>query len=206
MLTDDHAIFRAGLSQLIEGVEGLEIVGQAGYGEELLQLLDHTECDLVILDLSMPGLDGLKAIDAINHRFPKVRMLVLTMHRDREYFSRALSRGVSGYLLKDDVFEHLIAAIRDIQAGRKSYSNAIQDRIVDDYTTLRENEMALDLLSRRELEVLKLIASGMMNKHIATELGISIRTVESHRAKIMDKLDLRNVAELVRFAVARALV
>lgn len=206
VLADDHAIFRAGLRQLIEGVEGIQIAGEAANGEELLQLLDRVDCDLVILDLSMPELDGLKAIDAISARHPEVEILVLTMHKDREYFSRALSRGVSGYLLKDDVFEELIVAIRDIQAGKKKYSTAIQDQMVEDYATIRENEMALDLLSRRELEVLKLIASGMMNKNIAAELKISIRTVESHRAKIMDKLDLRNVADLVRFAVARALV
>ena len=104
------------------------------------------------------------------------------------------------------MFDELAAAIRDIRAGRKRYSSAIQEQVMEDYATIRENEIALDLLSRRELEVLKLIASGMMNKDIATKLKISIRTVESHRAKIMDKLDLRNVAELVRFAVARALV
>jgi DNA-binding NarL/FixJ family response regulator len=206
LLADDHAIFRAGLRQLIEGVEDFHISGEAANGEELLTLLDRVECDLVILDLSMPELDGLKAIDAIKSRHPAVDILVLTMHRDREYFSRALSRGIGGYLLKDDVFEELVTAVRDIRAGKKKYSSAIQAQVMEDYATIRENEIALDLLSRRELEVLKLIASGMMNKDIAVELKISIRTVESHRAKIMDKLDLRNVADLVRFAVARALI
>lgn len=206
VIADDHAIFRAGLRQLIAGVADFEIVGEAANGSELLNVLDRVDCDLVILDLSMPELDGLKAIDVIRERHVGIEVLVLTMHRDREYFSRAISRGVSGYLLKDDVFDELAAAIRDIRAGRKRYSSAIQEQVMEDYATIRENEIALDLLSRRELEVLKLIASGMMNKDIAAELKISIRTVESHRAKIMDKLDLRNVAELVRFAVARALV
>ncbi|MEQ9365249.1 MAG: response regulator transcription factor, partial [Leptospirales bacterium] len=120
---------------------------------------------------------GLKAIDAIKSRHPAVDILVLTMHRDREYFSRALSRGIGGYLLKDDVFEELVTAVRDIRAGKKKYSSAIQAQVMEDYATIRENEIALDLLSRRELEVLKLIASGMMNKDIAVELKISIRTV-----------------------------
>ncbi|MCR9141095.1 MAG: response regulator transcription factor [bacterium] len=206
LLADDHAIFRAGLRQLIAGVADFQIVGEAANGKELLDQLDQVECDLVILDLSMPELDGLKAIEEIQARHAGVEILVLTMHKDREYFSRAISRGVGGYLLKDDVFEELVAAIHDIRAGKKKYSGAIQAQVMEDYATIRENEIALDLLSRRELEVLKLIASGKMNKDIAKDLKISIRTVESHRAKIMDKLDLRNVADLVRFAVARALV
>jgi len=183
----------------------MEVVGEAQNGKELLEKMASSHCDLVLLDLSMPEVNGLQALESIREKYPDVKVLVLTMHRDRNYFKEALTRGVSGYILKDDVFEKLIGAVRDIQAGRKAFSAEIQELIIEDYSDAQKGRDKSDVLTRREREILKYIAAGDMNKDIASKLNISVRTVEFHRANIMEKLEIKNVAGLVKFAISRGM-
>lgn len=205
-LADDHAILRSGLKNLIAREEGLEVVGEASNGRELISILESTDCDLVILDLSMPELNGLQTLDIIRHRFSELKTLILSMHREREYFRQAVLKGADGYILKDDVFERLINAIRDIMAGRKSYSSELVTYLAEEYVAEVEAEPVLEILTKREREILKSIANGLKNRDISEELDISVRTVETHRANIMQKLGINNTASLVKFAISNRLV
>lgn len=206
IIADDHQVFRIGLRGLIEEVKGLKIVAEAGDGQELIEIIEKVECDLVIIDLSMPRMNGLDAIEKIRERDADLKIMVLSMHKERDYFRKALAKGVDGYILKDDIFEKVISAIKSIQEGRKSFSEKVTSFVLEDYSVLKESEISLQLLTKREKEVLKWVAEGLTNKGIATKLEISVRTVEAHRANLMDKLDLDNVQELVKFAISKGLV
>jgi DNA-binding NarL/FixJ family response regulator len=193
IIADDHALFRQGLSRIIEGVGDLEVVGEAGDGLELLGLLAESPANLVILDLSMPKLRGLEAIRQIRERFTEVRVLVLTMHK--EYLHEALCAGASGYLVKEDADRELFTALERIRQG----GVYISPRLRDDGTA--GAHPAGETLSHREREVLQLIVEGKSNRDVADILLLSVRTVEAHRASILHKLDLKNTAELVRYAM-----
>lgn len=206
IIADDHQVFRIGLRGLIEEVKGLKIVAEAGDGQELIETIEKVECDLVIIDLSMPRMNGLDAIEKIRERDADLKIMVLSMHKERDYFRKALAKGVDGYILKDDIFEKVISAIKSIQEGRKSFSEKVTSFVLEDYSVLKESEISLQLLTKREKEVLKWVAEGLTNKGIATKLEISVRTVEAHRASLMNKLDLDNVQELVKFAISKGLV
>ena len=206
IIADDHPILRAGLISLIDNAPDIEVVGEAQNGIELIELMKVVECDLIILDLSMPEMNGIKALDEIKELYPEVKILVLTMHKDRDYFREAISRGVEGYILKEDVYEKLINGIRDVRKGQKTYSSEIKALIIEDYSTIHESQRTVDLLTKREKEILTHIANGAMNKDIAQKLEISVRTVEFHRANIMEKLDIKNVAGLVKFAIYHGLL
>lgn len=195
VLADDHALFRQGLSKIIEGVADLEVAGEAGDGLELLSLLQTTIPHLVILDISMPRLRGIEAMREFKKSFPEVKVLVLTMHR--EYLHQALSAGAEGYLLKEDADRELFSAIDKIRLGRRYISPRLREELVEDEVPVPEP------LSARETEVLNLIAGGKSNREIAEILSISVRTVEAHRATILSKLNLRNTADLVRFAIEK---
>ncbi len=206
VLVDDHKLVREGLRQLLSADQSIEITGEANDGNELLALLQKTPCDICILDLSMPNLSGIEALQALEREFPDIKILVLTMHKDARYFRQVSSNGnVWGYIIKDDAYEQLKDAIRKILAGTKAYSPQIQQAIVEDYKNIQGSVALLEWLTRREREVLRLAARGLMNKEIANDLFISVRTVETHRANIMEKLHLKNLAELVRFAVDHGL-
>lgn len=220
-LTDDHTLVREGLRRLLDSEKDLEVVFEAASGEDLLSQLKKNTCDLVILDLSMPGRGGLSTLDALQSNFPEIRTLVLTMYNEPEYLQKAIDAHADGYILKDEKFETLIRAVRSIREGEKVYTDQIDQEEVSrkmetdsDLIPVKKSEMRLSagprhsnlsLLTRREMQILRLIARGNMNKEIAEELGISKRTVEFHRANIMEKLSLRNLSELVRFAVAEGL-
>ncbi len=203
---DDHVMFRQGVRKLLEGMEDIDLVAEAGNGRELAAILKSKPCDLLILDLSMPGTHSLKLIEKFREESPAMKIMALTMHREREYFQPAIARGIDGYVLKDDVFEVLIQAIRNIMNGNRFYSGSIQGGIIDDYETIQRSQATLDILTKREIEILSLIAEGNMNKEIADRLFLSVRTVESHRSRIMRKLKVYNVQGLVRFAVRNALI
>lgn len=206
VLADDHKILRAGLKNLIEQTEDLAVVAEANNGRELLEKLESANADLVILDISMPEVNGLKALEEIKKDRPQIPILLLTMHKEREYFRKAMRLGIDGYILKDDVYEKLISAIREIQQGRKSISSEMLSFFMDDYAVIQESELSLELLTRREREVLRLVAQGMTNREVAAELEISVRTVEAHRARIMEKLQITSVAGLVKYALEKGLV
>lgn len=221
-LVDDHALVREGLRQLLAAEAQLEVVFEASSGEELLEQLRTHSCDLIILDLSMPGRGGLSTLRTVSRRYPQIQTLVLTMFNEPEYLRKAIEARASGYLLKDESFDSLsraVAAIREggsfytervpLDAGEIASLRAATDRLPAlDRTEIRQaapHRSSLELLTPREMQILRLIARGQMNKEIASDLGISKRTVEFHRANLMEKLSLRNLSELVRFAVAEGL-
>jgi len=193
VLADDHVLIRHGLRKLIDGVGGIEVVGEAADGLELLKVLEAVAPHMVILDISMPNLRGVEAIGEIRKRLPRTKILMLSMHK--EYLHNALSAGANGYLLKEDADRDLFSAIGHIRQGRTYVSPRLAEQLIG------ERLPASEVLSSREKEIVQLIASGKSNREIAVVLNISIRTVESHRANIMVKLNLRNVADLVKFAI-----
>lgn len=207
MLADDHQILRAGLKDLIEKDKAFKVVGQAKDGDELLLLMDSVKCDLVIMDLSMPNRDGMEAIQEIRKKFQKVKILVLTMQKDQEHFRHAMAHGASGYVLKEDAYDQLLIALKMILQGKKFVSPTISKLLTDYYVrSLDEAQSSsLDILTKREQQILKFIANGMANKNIAARLKLSIRTVETHRANLSHKLGIKNTAGLVKYAITKGL-
>ncbi len=205
ILADDHVLLRSGLKVIIEKMAGLEVVGEAGDGLELLKLLQTITPDLVILDISMPNLRGIEAITRIRKEYPEVKVLMLTMHKDRTYLHKAIAAGASGYLLKEDADPDLFIAIEKIRQGKIYVSPHLAEDMLDDWAGMRRGEvnssLQSDVLTSREKEVLKLIAEGRSSREIGELLFISVRTAERHRANIMDKLQIRNTADLVRYAM-----
>lgn len=207
LLADDHQIVRQGLKSLIEQQPDMELVGEASDGLEAVRLAAELRPRLVIMDLSMPGLNGAEAIRRILEDNPLVRVLVLSMHSDRRFVASALGAGASAYLLKDCAFEDLTQAIRAVMGGQTYLTPRIAGVVVDEYRQrLRERPASqMDLLTPREREVLQLLAEGHGTKAIAAKLDVSVKTVETHRENIMRKLDLHSIAELTKFAVKEGL-
>ncbi len=207
MLADDHQILRAGLKDLIEKDKAFKVVGQAKDGDELLSLMHSVKCDLVIMDLSMPGCDGMQAIQEVRVKFPKVKILVLTMQKDQEHFKHAMAHGASGYVLKEDAYDQLLMAVKMILRGKKFVSPTISKLLMDYYVrSLDEAQSSsLDILTKREQQILQFIGNGMANKNIASRLKLSIRTVETHRANLSHKLGIKNTAGLVKYALSKGL-
>ena len=195
-----------GLRKLISEDGGFSIVGEAGDGVELLGLLEKGSCDLVLMDLSMPRMNGFQALETIREKYPDIKVLLLTMHNSHEYFRQAVARGADGYILKEDVYESLLWALNTIMAGQKAFSPKLASVVVGELYGKEEQDAELEVLSRREREILQLLVSGATSRDMASNLGISVRTVESHRAHIMEKLALKNTAALVRFAIDHKLI
>ncbi|OGX29795.1 MAG: hypothetical protein A2705_01475 [Omnitrophica WOR_2 bacterium RIFCSPHIGHO2_01_FULL_52_10] len=207
ILADDHQILRAGLKDLIEKDKAFKVVGQAKDGDELLSLMGSVKCDLVIMDLSMPNRDGMQAIQDVRVKFPKVKILVLTMQKDQEHFKHAMAHGASGYVLKEDAYDQLLMAVKMILRGKRFVSPTISKLLTDYYVrSLDEAESSsLDILTKREQQILQFIGNGMANKNIASRLKLSVRTVETHRANLGRKLGIKNTAGLVKYAVTKGL-
>lgn len=208
ILADDHAMFRGGVKRMLERIPGIEIVGEAVDGLELLRLLEDVPADLVLLDLSMPNLGGIEAARLVSKAAPSVKILILTMHKSKEYFYYSMSAGASGYLLKQDADEELVAAIEKIRGGEAYISPLLSEELLDDVATLSRGGVGVlpAELSAREKEVLVMIARGRTSREIAGELHLSVRTVEHHRANIMKKTKMKNIADLVRFAFRQGFV
>jgi len=207
VLADDHALFRQGLKGILEGAADLEVVGEAGDGLELLKLLNANQLDphLVILDISMPNVRGIEAIREIKTIHPNVKILIVTMHKDKEYLLQSLAAGADGYFLKKDADTELFAAIEKIRNGKNYLSPQLSEELADDWEQIRVG-FNKPLLTKREREVLKLIAEGKSNKEIADLLFVSIHTVERHRANIMEKLNLKRTADLVKYAIQKGYI
>jgi DNA-binding NarL/FixJ family response regulator len=206
ILADDHILVRRGLRRILEENSNLEIAGEAGDGLELLSLLKKVDPDLVILDVSMPHLRGIEAIPEIRQSRPDMKVLVLTMYKEEEYLHQAISAGANGYLLKEDAEGELFTAIESIRRDKIYISPSLVDRSMQNWARLRRGEdksPVTESLTVREREILKLIAEGKSNKEIGDLLCISVRTVERHRANMMDKLNVRKTAELVRYALRK---
>jgi DNA-binding NarL/FixJ family response regulator len=209
LIADDHALFREGIRRVLQEDPSFEVVGEAPDGTTALEMSLSVRPDVVILDIGMPGPSGLEVAGRLGRDVPSVRVLVLSMHDEAEYVARAVRAGAHGYLLKDEAGpSQLRGAVRAVHQGESYFSPAIASRLT---TLLRGDEEAglrrgLDLLTARELEVLRCIAGGSSNKQIASELGISRRTVESHRESLMRKLEIHTVAGLTRFALEEGLL
>ena len=202
ILADDHPMFREGIRKIIERIEGARITGEANDGLELLELLKKSSPNLVILDISMPNLRGLEAIREIKKTYPQVKVLVLTMHKKKEFLRQALRDGADGFLLKEDAGSELIRAMQTVRNGGKYLSPLLSSVL----TSLAVEEEKTEVLTMREREVLKLLAEGKRTKEIAAALYISPHTVRRHRANIMEKLDIQNLADLVKYAISQSYI
>ena len=206
LLADDHTLVRAGLRKILEGASGIEVVGEESNGADALARIGAGGVDVVVLDLTMPGMDGFEVLRRAEIEFPEVKVLVLTMHADPEHAVRAIRDGAEGYLLKDSATADLVAGIEAVMSGRAYYSEPVQRALSEMVRSGTPSHRPADLLTDRELEVLKLVARGLSTKEIASKLDISGRTVETHRANLMRKLNLRSVALLTQLAIREGLI
>src|SRR5215475_157318 len=209
LLADDHTLVREGLRKILEAQSGCEVIGEAADGREAVRQALDLKPDLVILDLAMPQLSGVDAISQIVRRLPSTRVLVLSMHADEVYVTRAIKAGAHGYLLKDSAGTDLLRAVTALSQNKSFFSPAVSRVMLDDYVRqLAERGITdrYDTLSEREREVFQLIAEGKANKEMAEMLHLSPSTVETHRARIMDKLDVHSAVELVLYAVRKGII
>ena len=205
LLADDHTLVRAGVRRILEAQPGFHVVGEAADGAAALAALGKGDVDVLILDLTMPGMDGFEVLRRARSIAPEIRVLVLSMHADAEYVARAVREGADGYLLKDSAVQDLVAAIQAVRAGRAYHSPEVQ-RDLSDLVAGRTTHDPLAELTDREREVLKCVAEGLSTKETAARFEISARTVETHRANLMRKLGARSVAQLVRIAIREGLI
>jgi len=208
VVVDDHAVVRSGLKMLLNDKHDMEVVGEASDGEEGIREAERLRPDVVLMDLSIPhGMDGLTATRELKSRMPDVAVLILTMHDDDEYLFRAIHAGASGYVLKSAPHEELTAAVRSVAGGDAYLNPTATRRLMNEYLEqMRGGGRPANTLSEREKEVLTLIAKGYSNKEIADRLMISVKTVETHKSNVMEKLGLRSRPELVKFAMQKGLL
>ena len=204
LLADDHAVVRQGFKMILGAQADIEIVGEAGNGREAVELAGRLQPDVVVMDVAMPELNGIEATRRLGESAPRARVLALSMHKDSVYVREILRAGARGYLLKDSGTSELLDAVRAVARNEGYLSPAVSNAVLDDYR--RHVTDPIDLLTSREREVLQMIAEGKTNKEIAGILNLSVYTVDAHRGRIMEKLNLHSVNELVRFAVRNGLV
>src|SRR2546427_879974 len=203
LLADDHALIRQGLKALLES-QGFQVVGEASDGQATLRSAEMTHPDVAILDISMPVLNGMDAARELKKSSPKTKIILLTQHDEDQYVTEALRAGAKGYVLKSQAAEDLVQAIREVCRGSVYLSPSISRIVVDAY--ISKTYVSTDPLSGRERQVLQLVGEGKSTKDIAIQLGISVKTAESHRARLMKKLDIHETASLVRYAIRRGLI
>ena len=209
LLADDHTIMREGLRLLLERQEDFEIVGEASDGREAAELADSRNADIVIMDIAMPGLNGIEATRRITAQRPRTAVVILSMHSDESYILRSLRAGAQAYLLKDSVKEDLIGAVRAAVEGRSFFSPKVSRVLQEDYIHQIESkgvDDTWDLLTGREREILQLVAEGKTNKEIASVLNISPFTIDTHRSHILQKLNLHSAPELILYAVRKGMI
>jgi DNA-binding NarL/FixJ family response regulator len=205
LIADDHGVVAEGLKHLVEAEADMEVVACVGDGREAVQLARDAQPDVVLMDLSMPELNGADATRAILQRDPKCRVIVLSMYAQREYVRRALKAGAAGYVVKRSAAKEVVEAIRAVHAGQRYLSPRVADVVLEDYSDDKQDDR-LARLSAREREVLQLLAEGRTGAEIAQRLSLSQKTVETYRARLVEKLGIRDLAGLVRFAIQRGLV
>ncbi|HXI36958.1 MAG TPA: response regulator transcription factor [Burkholderiales bacterium] len=206
VLADDHALVRAGMRSLLNAMADVAVVGEASSGEEALELAGRERPDIVLMDIAMKGMSGLDAAARLRELHPEVRVVILSMHAGEEYVLKALRAGAVGYLLKDAATGELELALRSVMRGESWFSPAVSRQVVEGYVQRVGGEAVADTLTARQREVLKLVAGGKSTKEIAYQLKLSVKTVETHRAQIMERLGIRDVAGLVRYALRTGLV
>ncbi|WOX04603.1 response regulator transcription factor [Microbulbifer pacificus] len=207
LLVDDHALMRAGIRALLDEIGDFDVIGESGNGIEALELVRKFVPDLLLLDISLPGLNGLEVLRQIGQQYPDVRVLMLSMHAGSEYVARALSFGASGYLLKDSAFDELAAALHAIACGRDYLCAAIDTETVQRFIhSAQQGQSEQEILTPRQRQILQQIAEGFGPRDIAESLNVSVKTVEAHRAQLMERLGIHHVPGLVRFAIRIGLV
>ena len=209
VIADDHAVVREGVRLILSREPDIDIVGEAGNGREAIDLVAKTKPHVVVMDISMPEMGGIEATKRVKDAWPKVNVLALTMHEDESYVFQLLKAGASGYVLKRGAAQDLVQAIRSAARGEAFLYPSVARSVLQDYLNriaTGEDRKRYDGLTDREREVLALIAEGLSNQEIATKLFISIKTVQTHRTHIMEKLDLHNRAQLVRYAIRKGLI
>lgn len=209
VVADDHTLLRAGLCALLSQDPDIEVVGEAANGRDAIQLVGTLTPHLVIMDLNMPGMNGIEAIIDIKRRFPATKVLVLTIHKTEEYIQESLRAGADGYVLKDASHDELRVAVKSILNGKTYLSPDISGKVINGYLGGGNNasgSTSWDKLTHREREVLKLVAEGHPNKYIAEFYSLSVKTVEKHRSNLMKKLDLHNTSKLTAYAIEKGLV
>lgn len=209
LLADDHAVVRKGLRFILEQEPDLQVAGEAADGREAVRLARELAPDVVVMDIAMPQLNGIDATSQIVKQNPRTNVLILSMHNDETYLLRALEAGARGFLLKDTAEEDLVRAVRVAAQGKPFFSPAIAQALLEDYMRnlqQRNQQDSYSLLTDREKEVLQLLAEGRSNKEVAQLLNLSVYTVETHRTRIMQKLNLHNTAELVLYAVRKKII
>jgi len=206
LLADDHALVRAGIRSLLNAMDEVEVVAEASSGEEAIELVTQNQPDVVLMDIAMKGITGLEAAARMRGRNPEVRVVILSMHSGEEYVLQALRAGAAGYLLKDAATGELELALRSVMRGESWLSPAVSRQVVEGYVQRAGGEQAPEVLTARQREVLRLVAGGKSTKEIAFLLNLSVKTVETHRAQVMERLGIRDVAGLVRYALRTGLV
>lgn len=211
LIVDDHEVVRDGLKNILTSLDNISIAGEAGNGEDAVKMYSSLKPDLVIMDISMPGMNGIEATRVIKEKDPDARILILTMHDNQEYLNQIIRSGAKGFILKNTDKEELLDAVRTVASGDNFFSKDISKLIIDNYIrTAKETEKSDAYkevpLTKREIEILKLIASGYSNQEIANILYISYNTVDTHRKNIMHKLSIKNTAGLVRYAIEKGLI
>ncbi len=209
LLADDHVLIRAGLRMVVDAQPDFTVVGEAGDGREAVAMAESLKPDVLVLDIGMPGLNGIEAARQIREKLPEAQIVMLSMHSDEGYVLRALKAGAKAYLLKDSAETDLARAIRAAADGKSFFSPAVGRVLLEDYVRKLQRtgaEDSYDLLSPREREILQLVAEGRSSKEIANLLNLSVYTVETHRARVMQKLNLRGVPELILYAVRKGII
>lgn len=221
MLVDDHDVVRTGLRSYLETQPGLEVIAEAKNGLEALEQAEKAQPDIVLMDVTMPDMDGMEATRQLKHLYPECQVLVLTVHSDKQYFMQMLAAGASGYLTKQAAADELVAAIQAVAAGHVYLQPALARWLLDDYQRLanhtatlsfsetnenNRNAVDLDILSKRERQVLELVGEGLNNQTIGEKLGLSPKTIARHRERIMKKLNMHSRTELVKFAIRTGLI
>lgn len=209
LLAEDHTIVRKGIRALLDAVSDIEVVGEAEDGREAIEKVGQLFPDVVLMDNTMPTLNGLEATRQIKKQFPQIMVLILTMHTDEEYIFQFLQAGASGYLIKKTAPKDLVSAIKAVHRGDSFLSPSISKKVIDEY--LRHAEEASEpnnytQLTDREREVLQLVVEGLSNKEIAEQLHLSVKTVGNHRINLMDKLDIHNVSDLTKYAIRKGII
>ena len=209
LIVDDHTLLRAGLRALLTQDPAIEVVGEADNGRDAIRAVGQLTPHLVLMDLTMPSMNGIEAVTEIKRRYPDVRVLVMTLHKTEDYIHASLKAGADGYILKEATQEEFRAAIHIVMAGKTYLSMEVSAKVVSGYLgggTTSGATSSYDSLTHREREVLKLVAEGKSNKFIAEFLNLSIKTVEKHRSNLMSKLDLHNASELTAYAMEKGLI
>ena len=207
LITDDHQLFREGIVNLLAASPQIKVVGQAGNGQEAIEMARTLKPDVVIMDLSLPVVNGVDATRILHQELPDIKILVLSMHADKHFIKEALEAGASGYLFKNCTYSQLIEAINTVYQGKKYLSAKITEVLIDDYLNKDEDAMGIQQeLTERESEILKLIAEGVSARDISAQLFISVKTVGTHKQHLLEKLKLKSTVDIIKYAIKKGII